>query len=86
MERVKTFNVSVSNGNLKVPIGKPIFAVNLPLKLFHDAVANTNTESLKSLHTLFDTYLDYMLAKFKPKHIVENVQNLSFWTQNRVLL
>ena len=54
----------VSNGNLKYPFGKSIFAVDLPLKLFHATVSNANTESLKSFHTLFATYLDYMLAKF----------------------
>ena len=61
MERLKT-----SNGNLKYQIGKSIFAVNLPLKLFRAIVANSNTASLKSLNTLFATYLEYMLAKFEP--------------------
>ena len=58
-------NVSVSNGNLKYPIGKSIYPVNVPLKLFRATVANTDTASLKSLHTLFDTYSDYMLVKFE---------------------
>ena len=60
-----TSNVRVSNGNIKWPIGKSIFAVNLPLKVFRATVSNTDTGSLKSLHTLFDTYLDYMLTKFE---------------------
>ena len=47
--------VSVGNGNIKWLIGKSIFAVNLPLKLFRATVVNTDTGSLKSLHTLFDT-------------------------------
>ena len=64
----------VSNANLKYPIGKSIFAVNLPLNLFRATVANDNTESLKSLHTLFDTYSDYMVAKFEPNRITQNVQ------------
>ena len=81
MERLMTSNVSVSNGNLICPIGKSIFAVNMPLKLFRANVTNANTESLKSLHTFFDTYLDYMLAKFEPNRIVRNIQNLSFWTK-----
>ena len=33
MERPKTSNVNISNGNIKYPIGKSIFAVNLLLKL-----------------------------------------------------
>ena len=88
MERLWTSNVRVSNDNLKYPIGKSIFAVNLLLKLFRATVdvANAITESLRSLHTLFDTYLDHMLAKFEPNRIVRNVPNLSFWTKNRVLL
>ena len=82
----ETSNVSVSNGYLKYPIGKSIFAVNLFLKLFRATVANANTAGLKSLPKLFDTYLDYMLAKFEPHRMVQNVQNLSFRTKNRVLL
>ena len=79
-------NVSVSNGNLKFPIGKPIFAVNLSLKLSRTTVTNATTESLKSLHTLFDTFSDYILAKFEPNRIVWNVQKLNYWTKNQVLL
>ena len=51
------------------------FCKNLPLKLFRDTVANADNESVKSLHALFDTYLDHMLAKFKPIRFVRNVQN-----------
>ena len=43
---------------------KSMFAVNLPLKLCHAKVANADTGSIKSLHKLFDTYLDHMLAKW----------------------
>ena len=50
MERLQTSNISISNGNIKRPIGKSIFAVNLPLKLFRATVANADIESLKSLH------------------------------------
>ena len=35
-------------------VGKTIFAVNLPLKLFHIIVANADIESLKSLHTFLN--------------------------------
>ena len=38
MERLYTSNVSIGNGNMKCPIGKSIFAVNLPLKLFRVTV------------------------------------------------
>ena len=67
--------VSISNGNIKCPIGKSIFAVNLPLKLFRTTVANADTRSQKSLYTLLDTYLGHMLAKFEPNRVVQKVQN-----------
>ena len=53
MDGLETSNVSISNGNIKCPIGKAIFAVNLPLKLSPATVAHTDNGSLKSLHTLF---------------------------------
>ena len=83
MDGLWTSNVSISNGNIKYPIGKSIFAVNLPLKLFRATVANADTESLKSLHTLFDTYFDHMLAKFEPNCMVRNVQNFQLFDKER---
>ena len=41
-----------------------MFAVNLQVKLLRATVKNADTGILKSLHTLFDTYLDNMLVKF----------------------
>ena len=38
--------------NIKCPIGKSIFAVDLRLKLFRVTIANADIGSLKSLHTL----------------------------------
>ena len=41
--------------------------------------------TLEVIHTLFDTYLDRMLAKFEPKRIVQNVQNVCFFDKkNRI--
>ena len=65
-----TAQVGVSNGNIKCPTRKAIFAENAPLKFFRATVANDDTESLKSLHTLFDIYLDNMLPKFEPNRTV----------------
>ena len=48
------------------------------MKFFRTTIANADTGSFKSLHTLFDTYLDHTLAKFKLNCMVQNVQNLSF--------
>ena len=53
MEKLQTFNVSVSNGNIKLTIRKSIFAVSLPLNFFCATIPNADTESLKSLHTLY---------------------------------
>ena len=53
---------SISNGNIKCPIGKSIIALNFPLKLIRATVANADLGSLKSLHTF--------LKKKKKKKIV----------------
>ena len=58
------------------------FAVNLQLELFSATVENADTGRLKSLHTLFDTYFNHMLAKFKPNHMVRNVQNYDVFDKN----
>ena len=64
-----------------MPDLKTNFAVNLSLKLIRTTVANADTGNLKSLCTLFDTYLDRMLAKFEPNRMVQNVQNSRFRTK-----
>ena len=81
---VWTFDVSVSNGSIKCPIGKSIFTVNLPLKLYCATVANADTASLKFLHTLFNTYWNHMLAKFEANRMVQNVQNCEFFNKKPV--
>ena len=50
------------------------------VKLFSDGVfyiiiADADVGSLKSLHTLFDKYLDYMLVKFIQNHMVWPIEN-----------
>ena len=68
---------------------KSICAVNLPLKLFRPTVANSESGKLKAPHTLLDTYLDHMLAKFEPNRMVRNagrnVTKMSFMTKSRVV-
>ena len=46
---------------------------------FRAAVANADTGSLKSLHALFDTYLNHMLAKYEPNRMVQNVKYFEFF-------
>ena len=63
--------------------GKSIFTVNLPLKLYRATVANADTGSLKFLHTSFDTYLDYMLAKVEANRRAQNVQHFEFFDKKK---
>ena len=70
MERLQTSNVSISNGRIKYPIEKSIFAVNLPFKLFPATVANADIESLKSLHTFLKKCLYFMQMKFEQYRMV----------------
>ena len=68
-------NFSINNGNIKCPIGKSIFAVNLPLKLFCATVAKTDIGSLKSLHTFLKNCLYHMLVKFEQNRMIQTTQN-----------
>ena len=72
-------NVSVSNGNIKCPVGKSICAVNLPLKLFCATIADTDAGCLMSPHILFDTCLDHLLAKFESNCMIPNIQNVELF-------
>ena len=74
----ETYDVSVGNGNIKYTIGKYIFTVNFPLKLFRAVVTNADTES-QFLHTLFDTYLDHRLTNFEPYRMVRKVNNVQLF-------
>ena len=68
-----------------MPDRKINFTVNLTLKLFRATVANSDAGSLKSLHTLFDMYLDHVLAKFEPNRMAhQSVQNFELYNKNQV--
>ena len=84
MERLQTSNVSISNGNIKCPIGKSIFVVNLPLKLFRATVANADIRSLKSPHTFRKTCLYHMLVKFEQNRIAQTTRNFELFDKKRV--
>ena len=70
MDRLQTSNVNISDVDIKYPIGKSIFAVNLPLKLFPATVANADIGSLKPLHTFLKKCLYHMLVKFEQNRMV----------------
>ena len=58
------------------------FCGKFAIKIFCATVANAETGSLKSLHTLFDTYLDHILVKIEPKCMVQNLQNFELLNKN----
>ena len=79
----ETFNVSISNGNIKYPIGKSVFAVNLSLKLFPATVANADIRSLKSLHTFLKECLYHMLVKFEQNRMVQTTRNFELFDKKK---
>ena len=79
MEILQTSNVSISNGNIKCPIGKSLLAVNLPLKLFRATIANADIGSLKSLHTSLKKCLYHMLVNFEQNCMVQTTRNFELF-------
>ena len=85
MERLKTSNVSIGNGNTIYPIGKSIFALDLPLKLFPATVANTDIESIKYKVSPYrrppflKKCLYHMLVKFEQNRIVYTTRNFELF-------
>ena len=51
------------------------FLRNVWRVLFYVIIADAEIGSLKSLHTLFDKYLDHRLVKFEQSRMVQTVQN-----------
>ena len=49
---------------------------------FYVTIADADIGSLKSLHTLFDKYLDHMLVKFEPNHMVRTIPNFLLFDKN----
>ena len=46
---------------------------------FYVTIADADIKSLKSLHTLFDKFLNHMLVKFKQYCIVRTIQNFELF-------
>ena len=82
MERLKTSIVSINNGNIKGPIRKSIFDVNLPIKLFRGIVAYADIWSLKSLHAFLKRCLYHILVKFEQNHMVQTKRNFELFDKN----
>ena len=49
-------------------------------------VGKADTDSLKFLHTLFNTHLDHIQAKFEPNRFVQNVQNFELFDKKPSVL
>ena len=60
MQRLWTSNVSISNGIMGTFTAKNDFPIG-----YYVTIADADIGGLKSLHTLFDKYLDHMLLKFE---------------------
>ena len=56
--------------------GKFTAKIDFPIGHFMYTIADADIGSLKSLHTLFDNYLDHMLVKFEQNRMVRTIQNL----------
>ena len=69
-ERLSTF-ISVSNGSIKCPIGKWIFAVNLELEFFSATVANADIGRLECLQNIiwyvFEPHAGKIWTTYGPK-------------------
>ena len=74
--------ISISSSNIKYPIGNSVFAVNLPLKLFHATIANADIGSLKSLHTFLTKCLYHMLVKCEQNRMVQITRNFELFDNN----
>ena len=69
------------NGKFTAKIDFPIGYFILPLLMLTLEVWN-----LKSLHTLFDRYLDHMLVKFEQNHMVWTIQNFELFDKKRLTI
>ena len=71
--------VSISNGNIKCPIEKSIFVVNLKLKVFRAIVAYADIGSLSlSIHSL-KKCLFHMLVEFEQNRTVQTTRNFDLF-------
>ena len=60
-----------------------MFAVNLPLKLFPSTVANTDTGSLKSLHTFLKMFITHA-SEFEQNRTVQTIGDVELFDKKTV--
>ena len=68
MSTLATVAVKIFNGKFTA---KNCFSY----RVFYITIADADIGSLKSLHTLFDKYLDHMLVKCEQNRMVQTIQN-----------
>ena len=63
--------------------GKFTAKINLKInkndQIFYVTISDADIESLKSPHTSFDKYLDYVLVKFEQTRMVRPIQNFELF-------
>ena len=79
MERLYTSDVSISNGS-REEYWPQIYCKNwFSDRVSYITIADADIGSLKSLHILFDKYLDHMLVKFEQNCMVGTVHNFELF-------
>ena len=53
--------------------------IDFPYEAFYFTITDADMQSLKSLHTLFDKYLDHVRVEFDGNRILRNIEKLAFW-------
>ena len=82
MDRFQTSNVSISNGS-REEFWQQSYCKNwFSDRVFYIIIADANIGSLKTLHTLFNEYLDYMLVKFEQYRVVRTIHNFELFDKN----
>ena len=84
MERLKTSNVSISKSSTEEFKWQIYSKIWFSGRAFYVTIADADIGSLKSLHILFDKYLDYMLVKFEQNRMVGIIQNFVFFDKKMV--
>ena len=76
---LKTSNVSISKSSTEEFKWQIYSKIWFSGRAFYVTIADADIGSLKSLHILFDKYLDYMLVKFEQNRMVGIIQNFVFF-------
>ena len=60
--------------------------IDFPIGYFYVTLADADIGSLKSLHTLFGKYLDYILVKSEQNRIVQTIQSFELFDKKWVTI